>query len=348
MLANWKTFLLESGAVIQGGIVANFGSPASEEQATATGNIIVDLSSFSLIRAAGDDAAIFLQGQLTNDIRLVDQGRSQLSAYCHPNGRMLAIFRIFMHDNAYILRLPSTLQHGIIDRLRMYVLRSGVVLKPADAELQRIGIAGPDTGKILRDKIGSAPKVTGACIVHNKLTVIRVPGPQPRFEIVGPSDAARDLWNSIKADTVAVGTWAWSWLDIIAGIPNVHAETSAAFVPQMVNLELVGGVNFDKGCYTGQEVIARVHYLGKLKQRMYRAHVTADTIPRRGEVIYAPDSADQPRGTVVDAQPSPHGGYDMLAVIYSDSVESEELRLTGPHGPRLRIKDLPYALTTPT
>jgi folate-binding protein YgfZ len=136
----------------------------------------------------------------------------------------------------------------------------------------------------------------------------------------------------------------WSWLDIMAGLPTVLPETSEAFVPQMANLEILGGVNFKKGCYPGQEIVARMQYLGRLKQRMFRAHVDSPQRPMPGLDVHCPEFGEQSAGAVVDAQPSPRGGYDLLAVIQISCARSEELRLGDRQGPRLKIETQPCAI----
>jgi hypothetical protein len=140
----------------------------------------------------------------------------------------------------------------------------------------------------------------------------------------------------------------WDWLDIMAGIPGVHPETSDAFVPQMANLEIVGGVNFKKGCYPGQEIVARMQYLGKLKQRMYRARFEGNTQPHPGDSIFAPDFPGQSAGTVVAAQPAPDNGFDLLAVIQISSAEAGELHLGSETGPKLSLQNLPYPVAPAT
>lgn len=347
MLVNveWRAHLLDAGAVVQGDRIESFGDPQQEIQATATNDIVADLSSFSLVRVYGDDATTFLQGQLTNDIRLVDESHSQLSAYCNPKGRMLSVFRILMQDEHYLLQLPAPLLDTILTRLRMYVLRADVKLVSADEELQHIGVAGPKAVAIIDRQLGIVPDDDMACIAEGDLIVLRLPGIQPRFEIVTTLATAKRLWDGLGQDCRPVGTPAWAWLDIMAGLPNVYRETSEAFIPQMANLEILGGVSFGKGCYTGQEIVARMQYLGKLKQRMYRAHVfTTQQVPRPGDAIHTPDLPGQTVGTVVDARCSPESGYDMLAVIHKSSVQEGSLYLSGDQEARLSIEDLPYSL----
>ena len=340
----WKSFIQNQGAVLEGERVRHFGDAARERRAAAGGNVLVDLSDGALIRAQGDDALTFLNGQLSNDVRQLDAAHSQLASWCSPKGRMMVIFRLFRRGNDILLQLPAALRESTLKRLRMFVLRAKVALEGMDAELTSLGLSGPDAAQMLRDAAGFAPGGANGCETRGELTILSLPGPLPRFQIVAPADAAMQLWGDLKAKATPSGPPVWAWLDIMAGIPSVLPETHEAFVPQMANLEAVGGVNFKKGCYPGQEIVARMQYLGKLKQRMYRAHVNDDVAPRPGDAIHAPDFPGQAAGTVVDAQPSPEGGYDMLAVIQISSAAAGELHWTNATGPKLTLQPLPYSL----
>jgi hypothetical protein len=339
---SWKTFIQDQGATLDGERVQHFGKSAEERRAAAQSNVLADLSDQALIRARGTDTQNFLNGQLSNDIRRLDATHSQLAAWCSPKGRMLVIFRLLRRGDDTLLQLPASLLETTLKRLRMFVLRAKVTLDNADAELASFGISGPDAEKLLRDAAGFAPGEIDGCETRDEITVVRLPGPHPRFEIIAPTDNAMKLWTSLKPKTTPVAPPVWDWLDIMAGIPGVHPETSEAFVPQMANLEIVGGVNFKKGCYPGQEIVARMQYLGKLKQRMYRAHVEGDTLPRPGDSVFAPDFPGQSAGTVVAAQPAPDNGFDLLAVIQISSAEAGELHLGSETGPKLSLQNLPY------
>jgi folate-binding protein YgfZ len=334
--------------VLESERVQHFGHVVPERRAAAHGNVLADLSDLALIRARGGEAQTFLNGQLSNDIRQLDAAHSQLASWCSPKGRMLAIFRLFRRGDDYLLQLPAVLQELILKRLRMFVMRAKVTLEPIGAELLSIGLSGPDTEKMLRDTVGFAPNRDNGCETREELTVIRLPGPHPRFQIIAPSAAVMELWDKFKSQAVPVGPPVWAWLDIMAGIPTVLPQTSEEFVPQMVNLEIVGGVNFKKGCYPGQEIVARMQYLGKLKQRMYRTHAAAEFAPLPGDAIYAPDFPGQSAGTVVDAQPAPDDGYDILAVIQISSATAGELHLGNETGPRLALHSLPYSFPANT
>jgi folate-binding protein YgfZ len=340
----WKSFIQNQGAVLEGNRVQHFGHPAEERRAAAEGHVLADLSDFSLIRARDDDTQNFLNGQLSNDIRQLDATHSQLASWCSPKGRMMVIFRLFRRGSDYLLQLPAALQENTLKRLRMFVLRAKVTLENVDTELTCIGLSGPDAEGMLRDTAGFAPKDDNTCETRGEMTIIGLPGPHPRFEIVAPTAATMKLWDGLKSKTTPVGPPIWAWLDIMAGIPSVHPETNEEFVPQMANLEAVGGVNFKKGCYPGQEIVARMQYLGKLKQRMYRAHFDGGATPRPGDAIFAPDFPGQSAGTVVEAQPSPDSGYDLLAVIQISSAAAGELHFGSETGPRLTLHSLPYSL----
>jgi len=257
---------------------------------------------------------------------------------------MLAIFRLFRRGNDTLLQLPAALLENTLKRLRMFVMRAKVTLENVDAELVSIGLSGPDAKKILTEVAGFAPSGDNGCETREDVTIMNLSGPHPRYEIIAPTAAVEILWESLKSKATLVGPAVWAWLDIMAGIPGIHPETNEEFVPQMANLEIVGGVNFKKGCYPGQEIVARMQYLGKLKQRMYRAHFAGEVAPRPGDAIYAPDFPGQSAGTVVEAQPSPNGGYDLLAVIQISSAEAGELHLGSETGPQLMLQSLPYSL----
>lgn len=336
---DWRSFLTGIGAVLSEDTVAHFGDPQAERRAAATGNIIVDLSHLSLIAARGPDTEAFLNSQFSNDIRLLDHVHSQLNAYCNAKGRMFAILRVFRRANDYLLQLPAPMRDDLIKRLRMFVLRAQVTLALADDELQRLGLVGPDTAELIERHIGTVPTADDGCLTQGEFTVLKIPGAQPRFEIVAPTAAAIRFWSGVKTSCLPAGVPTWHWHDIRAGIPIVLPPTSAAFVPQMMNLEALGGISFTKGCYPGQEIVARMHYLGRPKQRMYLAHAgVATPPPRAGDPIFAPDFPGQPAGTVADTELSPMGGYDLLAVVQISSAETGILHLHTEDGPPLILQ----------
>lgn len=348
MNAEWKSFLATAGGRFDSSGVVAFGAPRAETQAAARGDVVCALPHLSVVRAQGADALAFLNSQLTNDLRLVDHARSQLSAYCTAKGRMLALFRIFKRAEGYYLVMPAALQEATLKRLRMFVLRSKVTIESADNDFACIGCSGLAVGSLIERLAGSLPGDVNGVHTNSGVSILRLAGPQPRFFMTAPIAGAIGLWSQLKASATPVGSGAWAWLDIMAGMPTVLPATVEEFVPQHVNLELVDGVNFKKGCYPGQEIVARMQYLGTPKQRMQRLHLSADVPVTAGDKIYAPDFPGQSAGIVVDAQPSPDGGTDLLAVVQLASVATGELHLHRADGPRAELRQLPYPVAVDT
>jgi folate-binding protein YgfZ len=348
MNSEWQKFLNEAGARFADGRVAHFGEPTTEPEAAVNANILADLSHLGLIEATGEDVLDFLQGQLSNDVRLVNTTHSQLSAHCTPKGRALTNFRLFMREEAYFLRMAAGLLEPALKRLRMYVLRSKVVLEDRSDELARFGLSGPDAEQLLKGSLGDAPAEVEAALSSDGVTAVRIPGPHPRFELYGSPERLGALWQRLAEKARPVGEDAWQLLDIYAGIPTLFPETTEAFVPQMINMHAIDGVSFRKGCYPGQEVVARMQYLGKLKRRMYRAHVDAEQRPAPGTALFSEGSeSGQGAGKVVDARPAPKGGFELLAVTPISEVEAgHTLQLGDASGPVLRLEELPYEVPT--
>ena len=347
MSAEWRAFLAHAGAVFEDDHVLHYGDPEAERRSAANGDTLADLSHLAVLRADGADTQSFLQGQLSNDIHLVSEARAQLSAYCNAKGRMFAIFLIFQRpDGAYYLQLPAALAEPTLKRLRLYILRAKVKLEFIENEFGRIGLSGPNAESLLKNALGSAPVNAYDSITSDDVTVVRLPGSHARFELIAPLARLMPLWQILSAKAAPIGAGPWSWLDIMAGIPVILPGTVEEFVPQMANLELVGGVSFTKGCYPGQEIVARMHYLGRLKQRMFRAHIEAENAlpPQPGMPVYSPDLPGQSTGSVLDAQPAPEGGYDLLAVVHLSSQAAGVLHLASSDGARLYLTDLPYSL----
>ncbi len=341
MNPEWQKFLKDTGALITADKIESYGNtspPALDE------NLISDMSHFGLISARGEDAQTFLHNQFSNDLSQVSETRSQLSAYCNPKGRMLANFRVFKRNDAYYLRMPEALVETILKRLRMFVLMSKVSLENASDELVRFGCSGPDIEKALEPLLGTLPQTIDECIQCDDISVLRIPGAHPRFELYGGLGTMKKLWSALDKYVVPATASTWSLLDIRAGIPNILPQTSEAFVPQMTNLELVGGVSFKKGCYPGQEVVARMHYLGKLKRRMYRVHIDSDTTPEPGSELFKANTEGEPVGKLVDAQASATDGTEALAVLQIKSAERDDLRLGAADGAVVKVLDLPYSL----
>lgn len=338
----WKEFLLGQGAVMDDTGVRHFAEPDAHAQnrSAANGDIVTDLSHLALIRAHGPEAAAFLQGQLSNDVNALGIGHSQLSAYCDPKGRVLALFRIFVREQAYYLQLPSVLQADTLQRLGMFVLRAKLTLDSASRDLIRIGLSGPNAEQFLADAVPDLPSRVDESRQHDDVNILRLAGPHARYELIATVESAERLWPLLGARAKAVGHSAWSWLDIAAGVPTVLPGTRAEFIPQMLNLDLLNGVSFQKGCYPGQEIVARVQHRGRVTHRLYTAHSDAAAAPPPGSPLYDAQS-DQAAGWVVDAQPAPdRGGFDLSVV--APSQFSGALHLENGQGTRLTLQKPRY------
>lgn len=349
--ADWKAFLTAQGAHWDDAHVTYFGDTpdnARAEKRAALGegdtHILCDLSHYALLSAHGADASGFLQNQFCNDVRNVSPLQSQLNAYCTPKGRILAFFRLFQRDDCYYLRLPREILEPTLKRLRMFVMMSKVTLEDASDTLLRIGFAGPQAAQRLASRVATVPAATDAVTQTDGLTIICVQS-GTRYEIVGEFQALSALWTQLSTEATPVGEGGWALQDIHAAIPEITSETQEAFVPQMINLQGINALSFKKGCYPGQEIVARMHYLGKLKRRMYLAHTDDEVIIAPGETLFAEGSdSGQGVGKVVRAQTNPDGGTDLLAVIEISSAEQRQLRLKNVDGPLLKLLELPYML----
>jgi folate-binding protein YgfZ len=344
MNSEWQGFLEQQGGTIEEGTVLGYSNRSAELRQALDGDTLCDLSHEGLIRISGEESEGFLQGQLTNDVRQLSESHHQLSSYCSPKGRMLSLFRLFMRDGAYYLQLPAPLLEPTLKRLKMFVLMAKVELEDVSDTLVRFSLSGPSAESMLKQHVGDCPAGEGESLSKDGITIMRVGGKQPRFILHGDNTPMQRLWLSLSSDGASpIGAEAGRLQDIHAGLPAVFPETVEAFVPQMVNLQLVNGVSFKKGCYTGQEVVARMQYLGKLKRRMYLAHVDSDQAVLPGDELASPQSASgQGAGKVVSAAASPEGGVDMLCVIEIAAAESDNVHLGTADGPKLELHAPPY------
>ncbi|HEY9024709.1 MAG TPA: folate-binding protein, partial [Burkholderiaceae bacterium] len=285
---------------------------ASSDLALGT-PVAVRLADWGVIRAKGDDAAAFLNGQLTQETLKLDIGQARLAGYCSPKGRLLASFVMWRAaPDEILLACSADLLAPTLKRLSMFVLRARCKLTDASAEIALWGVALPGllsqtNSEAAAHPIPAAPYATAAVAGG---TAIR---------LADAAGAVRVLW---AASPDATPPWAttsstdvWNWLEVQSGVPRIVASTVEAFVPQMVNLELVGGVNFQKGCYPGQEIVARSQYRGTLKRRMVLAEGAAAATA--GAEVFAAADPEQPAGQIVlsASLPHPEGGARHAALI---------------------------------
>lgn len=338
MNTNWIEFLKTAGAVLEGSTICHFGNPAAERQAAVNGSIVADLSYLGVLAFAGEDAQGFLQGQLTNDLRPLSREQNQYSGYCSPKGRLLASFLIWGEMGNYFLQLPAALLPAIQKRLSMFILRAKVkAIDASDASI-RLGIQGAAATEVLKQWWPQLPG-THATAHSEKGLLLGLPG--DRYELITDPALAPELWRALTQVAQPAGAETWTWLEVMNGIPTILPATQEAFVPQMVNFDAIQAVSFKKGCYPGQEIVARSQYLGTLKRRMYHVHGEGQA-PAAGEDVY--NAQDETVGTVVNAAPAPAGGFDALAVLM---IESKEVPLhTAGSASSLRLAELPYSIAS--
>jgi folate-binding protein YgfZ len=339
-MTQWHEALSARGASFDGSVVSEFGDPAAELAAARDAAVLCDLAPVAVLRVSGPDAEAFLQGQFTNDVAALAPGGTQYSAWCSPKGRVLANFLLRRIDSAtFELLLPAPVLAPIRKRLGMFVLRAKVALDDASAASVRIGIAGPRALQAV-EALG-----VGAPAMHRSVSfpggaLCQVPG--ARFVAMVAPESAAPCWDRLAERARPAGFECWRWLTVRAGVPVILPATQDQFIPQALNLDALGGVSFQKGCYTGQEIVARTQYLGRLKERTVLAHAEASPIaPTR---IFSRSFGNQPCGSVLNAASAPGGGTDLLAVCQVAASASGDLRLGAPDGVPLSLLPLPYEL----
>ena len=281
--------------------------------------LVADLSHNALLAVTGDDAPAFLQAQLTNDVASLEPGAAQWNGWCSAKGRLLATFLLVRRGEEFLLVLPTELAAPIAKRLAMFVLRSKVKIADVSRQYAQRGILGA------RDE----PRPMRVLEKDGAIVVGLEPG---RFIALMPPE------NALPANT-PVETWELA--SVRSGVPTIVAATQEAFVPQMANFDLVGGVSFKKGCYPGQEIVARTQYRGILKRRMALAHLDGSQRPQPGQSVYSSAFGDQAAGTIVNAAPAPEGGFDLLVVAQVEGLARRDLRWNAPDGPALEILQHP-------
>lgn len=322
MNSNWQTFLTAQGARYDGDRLAGFAT----DSPAMTADILADLSHEGVIAVEGADARVFLQGQLSTDIDALTPDTSQLSSWSTAKGRVVTVLRVLQYHERILLLLPRPLLASVMKRLSMYVLRAKVGLSDASDAWIHIGLAGNNAIRLLEIAELPVPREVNATLTHGNVLIVRLHGATPRFLMLGPTVEMTDIWGRlVSAGAVAAGEDSWALHKILAHEPTIYPETTEHFVAQMIGLEELGAVNFKKGCYIGQEIIARAHFRGTVKRHLLQARCdTKDIIPP-GAAIRVTDNALQ-IAEVVDARPGTAGGQEMLIVI-QDEYRDGKLQL---------------------
>jgi folate-binding protein YgfZ len=293
------------------------------------------LPHWGLIRAQGDDAASFLHNQLTNDFSLLGTHEARLAGYCSAKGRLLASFIGWKRSGDDILLACSAdLLAATQKRLSMFVLRAKCKLSDASAQWRLLGLAGPSAQAWLGS---AAPASVWGKVLHEGADLVRLPDVDgtPRYLWAAPLDVAPPALPALSEA-------AWRWAEVKSGVARIEAATVDRFVPQMLNYEVVGGVDFKKGCYPGQEVVARSQYRGTIKRRSFL--YSSDAAMAAGQEVFHDADPSQPAGLVANTA-SPDGGRHLALVeLKLAALEGGGVHLGSADGPLLVREELPYLL----
>lgn len=305
--------------------------------AAEEGGVICPLPALGVLHVAGDDATDFLQNQLTQSVRNLPHDQTRLAAWCNAKGRTRALFRVAPSDTGLLLITDNAVLEAVQPKLQMFVLRAKVALTRLSDSEGFLGFAGPAAEVLLTEMAGSLPTEAGGLTRAGDLHIIALPhGDRLRYLLLAPIEQLADIQaRSEQALTVGSADF-WRLLDIQAGLPEITLQTQESIIPTMLNLEPLGGISYEKGCYPGQEVVARMHYLGQLKRRMYRGQIAAAP-PAAGEGVA--DAKGGTAGTVVSAAATAEGGSELLAVLRIDAAQAGNLQINEQP---LELLDLPY------
>ncbi|HDR9091295.1 folate-binding protein YgfZ [Burkholderia vietnamiensis] len=317
---------------------ADFDAPAA----------CMPLAQFGVIDVAGDDAATFLHGQLTNDIEHLDAASARVAGYCSPKGRLLASFLAWREGHGVRLLVSKDVQAAVQKRLSMFVLRAKAKLSDASDAVAVVGFSG-DVRDALSGVFDALPDGVHVKVDGPAGVLIRVPDAagRKRYLWIGPRAEVDARIAALAGTLPVVSPAVWDWLDVRAGEPRITQPVVEQFVPQMVNFDVIGAVNFRKGCYPGQEVVARSQYRGTIKRRTALAHVAGETDSvHAGVELFHSDDPGQPCGMIVNAAAAPAGGVDALVEIKLAALDSGTVHVGAADGPALAFDTLPYAWPT--
>lgn len=343
----WQTFLARIEAE-NGAEARHFGAGATSTATALPENFIAPLTDLGLIALSGDDAAGFLHKQITNDVEKLDPASVRLAGYCTPKGRLLATFLMWKENGRIMLQLPRAILSPVQKRLHMFVLRAKVELTDVSEQYAALGLAGNAAAQVLQQWFPHLPAHAYARTANDHGTLMRLADSRrtPRYQWIANTGQAIAAWPALTQKLTVAGAHAWRLSDIYAGVPTITQPTQERFVPQMINFELIGGIDFKKGCYPGQEIVARSQYLGKIKRRCVLALIDATGVSAGAEVFSSED-AGQPCGMVINAEPAGNGQSACLVEIKLAAVGNGSIHLGAADGPVLQLQALPYTLTEP-
>jgi folate-binding protein YgfZ len=320
------------------------GFYGKQSNARVSENFLCAADELGLILVNGADAREFLQNQLSNDIDFIDESQSQLSSYSTPKGRMLGIFRVVQVSNGYLLITARSMVLPLLEILYKYIVQAQVTLADASNYFARI-VLQTDCAEVIEHPL--LPAEVGAVLQNDSVISLQLEplGSQQRYLLMCLSaDEAIELWNDFADPLQVAGFSSWRLAEIKVGLPIIYPQTMEQFVLQMANLGVLGGVSFKKGCYPGQEIVARMEYLGKLKRRMFLARIDSDTLPLPGDELVARGKTDiDGSGKIVDAEFDPDGVCHCLYIAQISKADAGNLQLLDQPQSKIQNLDLPYS-----
>lgn len=350
---NWTEFLTEQGAQFtEDNRITTFGHPEIERFLIKNGPVLTNLSHHALLKVSGSEAFSFLQGQLTSDLNKVTDSSAQLSAYCDPKGNVLVVFLVFKRDGDFYLSFDGSLKETIQKRLTMFVMRADVKITDVSHDMIHIGFAGEfgdlDIQRRLDTKIKEVYE-TGSVQEDGMqdVFVVKVPGPYHKYDLFGPADQIKQAWLKLRDNSDVTNTQDWNLLNIAAGVPEITAANTGQFIGQFINLDKLDAINFQKGCFPGQEIIARVHYRGKVTKRMFRVRVDELVNLVSGDDLVLQDSNGKKHTlSVINANPDVYNTNTLcLAVGTLKPLDAVEGDLLTQNGKPAILEPLPYSIT---
>ncbi|MCG8434937.1 MAG: hypothetical protein MJA83_12975 [Gammaproteobacteria bacterium] len=293
------------------------------------------------IAFAGADRETFLQGQLSNDIDLLQTDVSQLSGLHSAKGRVIEILRLVSLEDTLGVWLNAKNTEQVLSHLRMFILRAHVDIK-TEIDCFGIGVSGPGLDEALKKINLPPPSIVNTGIKIDRATIVKVHSPAwPRYEIYGEAHALKEIWRELKVSAALIDSNAWRRLEILSGIPEITSEYTDQYVSQMLNLDLLGAVSFTKGCYTGQEIIARAKHLGRVKRRTFPLYINAENITPDTKIMTA--EGTQSAGTIINCINHPAGGSIALAVLNIEYATTKTLFCEAKEKVFVKVLSLPYA-----
>ncbi len=331
MHESWQAFLEQEGATIQDNGVIDFNHSDIDISETP---LATPLSGFAMLAVGGNDRHVFLHGQFINDLNLIEEPAAQISAWCNPKGQLITNFLIINTGIAYLLIFKEDLKDFVQKRLGMFVMRSDVTINDISDSSPLVGLANYNELDTLNKNF---PTNTGEVNADDGLIVICHPDGSGRYLITGSIDALKNNISNSKNRVTITKSHIWNLLDILAGLPWITSLTQEQYLPQMLNLDALNGLSYQKGCYPGQEVIARLHYRGEVKKRL--CLIKAEQQLSIGDRLTL-EQSDNVVGNILNAEMHPNGSCYALAVIALDKLNDKLII----ENQEVTIIELPYTI----